>query len=153
MFRNHRIQRRWAATLLLLWLFGLASGVVNACLIDTADVTPRSIARQAAAAHHGNEAASAAESLVGHAAAAAHASAAADDSASYANCEDFCDKAEVSIAPLKSTLDDGQARALAPPATAALWPGAAYVPVRPQVLHRTPSAGPAIPIAFLRLAL
>ena len=82
----------------------------------------------------------------------------ADDSThianlSKANCQDFCDKATVSIPPLKSALDDVQSHAAIATAVASVLPMPAIAPVHSWVRRRDGVKSPPIPIAFLRLAL
>lgn len=115
MFR-HRIQlRRWAARVLLLWLFGVGTAVVNACvapkLVDpgglpsghatVAGVVPQHAKVTGVAPCHGSsehhQVADTADS---------------QNSPGRSICKDFCDKAAVSMPPLKFALDDVQGHAL-----------------------------------------
>jgi hypothetical protein len=74
-------------------------------------------------------------------------------SLSQANCQDFCDKAAVSIPPLKSALDDDQLHAVIAPTAMTVVPMPAFAPVQLRVPRRDGVLAPPIPIAFLRLAL
>ena len=156
MFRHRRQLRQWAARVLLLWLFGIAAGVANAC-ITTEQATP-----VAAAASHLAEAAEAHNDAVPHDHAQADRLALpshhADDSThianlSKANCQDFCDKATVSIPPVKSALDDGQSHAVIAMTAMTVVPMPAFAPVQLRVPRRDGVKAPPISIAFLRLAL
>ena len=142
--------------MLLLWLFGIAAGVANACV--TMDrVAPAAVATSGllavADAHHD---------------VAPHTHAGADDaglpsqdadapchlaSLSKANCQDFCDKAAVSIPPVKSALDDVQSHAVIAVTAMTVVPMPAFAPVQLRVPRRDGVLAPPIPIAFLRLAL
>lgn len=148
--RHRQPLRRWAAHVLFLWLFGVVAGVANACLIPALNAPAEHTAQvedQAPSPHHGDVINSSTTSLVGNQVPGG------DESSGTANCLDFCDKASISIPPLKSALDDGQAQALAPPALPTILPVPAFVPIRQQPLRRIDVAAPPIPIAFLRLAL
>lgn len=149
MFRYRHQLRRWAARVLLLWLFGVGAGIANAC-ITTGQVAPG-----AAVANH----------LV---AVVAHGHAQADGAGlpsqsedapthlgnlSKANCQDLCDKATVSIPPLKSALDDIQSHAVIAMTAVTVLPMPAFVPLQLQVPRRDGVLAPPILIAFLRLAL
>lgn len=88
MFSDRRRVRRWAAQVLLVWLFGLAMGVVNACSLGES-------------AHHRADA-NAATSLPEH----HH-----DDEpgeAAKVNCLEFCEQASIGALQLK-VVDDGLA--------------------------------------------
>lgn len=156
MFRHRQQLRQWAARVLLLWLFGIAAGVANAC-ITTEQATP-----VAAAASHLAAAAEAHNDAVPHDHAQADRLALpshhADDSThianlSKANCQDFCDKATVSIPPVKSALDDVQSHPVIAVAAMTVVPMPAFAPVQLRVPRRDGVQAPPIPIAFLRLAL
>jgi len=153
MFRHRQQLRRWAARVLLLWLFGIGAGVANACITT---------APAASAARHIVAVVDAHHDVVSHdhgqAASAGLPSQSADAPAhlgnlSKANCQDFCDKAAVSIPPLKSALDDGQLHAVIAPTAMTVVPMPAFAPVQLRVPRRDGVLAPPIPIAFLRLAL
>jgi hypothetical protein len=156
MFRHRQQLRRWAANVLLLWLFGLGAGFANACLTSdsTAAASPAfAQAVDAFAPHH--DAAAHEGSHQDHQAGSAH-HALPDHHGTIAktNCQDFCGKATVSIPPLKSALDDVQAHALiATVFTTTVLPVAAFAPVQLWVPRRDGVQALPIPIAFLRLAL
>lgn len=141
MFGHRRSRHRLAASLLLLWCFALAAGVVNACVLEPGlrDARAGALRVHGESAAHGHEA-----GALGH----AHGVPAADK----LPCAKFCDDASASVPPLKQP-DLLAALALAPPPRASL--AVAFVPVwaarqveRPCVQARVP-----IPIAFLRLTL
>lgn len=135
--------RRFAACVLLLWLFGLASGVVNACVVASGLRHAAHAAAMEAAqpqAAHGANAAAAQHDHDGH-----------DE---QPPCERLCDEP---AAPTQA--DKQQASPLS-----GFWLAAAPLPALPQwqavtkraPLPRTEPASRAaipIPIAYLRLAL
>jgi hypothetical protein len=150
MFRHRQLLRRWAARTLFLWLFGVAASVANACLIPAPNAAAGHAAQsedRATSPHHADLADTSPGSTSGLQVPVGNESPAA------ANCVDFCDKAGISIPPLKSTLDDGQVQASAPPALQSPLPVAAIMPSRRQPPRWIDVAAPPIPIAFLRLAL
>jgi hypothetical protein len=144
MFR-HRLQlRRWAARMLLLWLFGVGAAVANGCLAS-GPAGPADPAAEAAAHahhHHGAQPAHSADEALDH-----------HGGAAKTNCQDFCDKAHVSIPPLKSALDEVQVHALMLTTVAIVLPAPALAPVLAWVPRRDGVRLPPMPIAFGRLAL
>ena len=143
MFRHRQQLRRWAARVLLLWLFGVGASVAHACLTPSLLQFGQPSAAASALAHHQiSSPEQAHEGCHGH-----------EGPKLKSNCADFCDKASVSIPPLKSALDDVQGHALQFPAVALAHPAAAHVPVQLQVPRRDGAWAPPILIAFLRLAL
>jgi len=155
MFRYRQQLRRWATRVLLLWLFGVGAGVANACLVpsvvglsgpapgawDGIQVSHHVAGAAFKVPHHEPGSARNADSP-GH-----------QEPTSKLNCQDFCDKATVSMPKQKSALDDVHGHAL-PPRTVST---ALAVPALPRVQLRVPRRdgvwSPPIPIAFLRLAL
>ena len=131
---HHRSQlRRWAARVLLLWLFGVGTGVANACLGPSlADSGAHPTGHPSAAYEHPDR-----EGPFGK-----------------SNCQDFCEKSTVSIPPLKSALDNVQAHALLPGAIVVILPVPAFSPDELLLPLRDGGLAP-VPIrtAFLRLAL
>ena len=156
MFRYRQQLRRWAARVLLVWLFGVGAGFANACLVP-------SVAQPGGkpAAHTSDESApsrDAAASGLGHHKGSSDVHTGEDAQgqpghAAKSNCVDFCDKASVSIPPLKSSLDEVQGHAPPPRAIAAVLPVPVHLPVRPWVPRPEGVRAPPIRIAFLRLAL
>lgn len=150
MFRHRRQLRRWAAQVLLLWLFGIGSGFANACLAAGVAAADEAVATHA---HHMHAAPSQDDADHAMPATHHHGGTAHDAAPAKANCQDFCDKSAISIPPLKSALDHAQADALPPPAVAPLCsvklarPGQAWVP------RTDGAAAPPLTLAFLRLAL
>lgn len=136
--------------MLFVWLCGVAIGVAHACFApafaDIGDVRAEPVARGDAASQQ-----------VEHARASHHAGTDGvlpqHDSLGKPNCQEFCEKSAVSIAPLKTALDDLYGYALPPSASvnAVAFPVASpdhlFLPRR--------DGGLALPItiAFLRLAL
>ena len=144
MFNRRQPLRRCAALVLLLWLFGIGAGVAHACL------APNLVAP----GHEVDESATLAEVDGDHAACHGTGQAHAEKGVQVkTNCQDFCDKASVSIPPLKVALDDVLGAALLFPAVAGVKP----VPALASNLHAVPrrdgALAPPAPIAFLRLTL
>lgn len=155
MFRQRKQLRRWATRLLCVWLFGAAAGVANACLGPSLDELGalRSAVGIAVAGAHGKHAAQPGDTHHGtpqspHAGDLDH-----GGTLSKSNCQDFCDKSTVSIPPLKSALDDGGGKLLAPPAVSTAFPIPHPAPQHALLRHPDGALAPPIPIAFLRLAL
>ena len=107
MFRDRQQLRRWAARALFVWLFGFATGIVQACLAPNhmdldgrraAPVSAVKVVKHGQAApptsdlHHTTQQTQPGAS--GH-----------DDPLVESICQDFCEKAAVAIPPLKSALD------------------------------------------------
>jgi hypothetical protein len=140
MFRDRRRLRRWAAQVLLVWLFGIATGIVHACALRLAD-------------HH-HEAGSGAPA--DHQIVGSHDHGGSlDNEDEQANCLDFCEKSSVTAPTLKSKLDlgaDAQALAILPGPAAWGVDGSLRAPARPDgVIARR--GGPPLRIALQRLAL
>lgn len=152
MFRHRRQLDRWACRLLVLWLFGIAVGVANACVVADRAMT---------GAPQWSAATVAASVMSGVAAGTVHQGAHQPDAggpgdgshAGMANCQDHCVKSSVSIPPVKAAADAAGGQGLAPAAVVA----ASLVPDAPQVQRWAPGLesghAPPIAIAFLRLAL
>lgn len=157
MFRHRRQLRRWAALALLLWLFGVGTGIANACLTAGPAAAGDAFAGRfvpLAGSHH--EAASHDDARADGAVFASHGAEGQMHHRGPAtkNCQDFCDKAAVSIPPLKSSLDDIQFHAVIATGVATVLPVPAFAPARSWVLPRRDGVlAPPISIAFLRLAL
>jgi hypothetical protein len=145
-FGNRKQLRLWAARVLLVWLFGVATGVANACLVQVSSgLSPAAIEHAGKPEH--------AQHLDGaQASPNPHAQHDEEAGAGKANCQDFCEKAAVSASGLKSPFDSfdvGPAPVFASMA----------MPVPEPVLVLQPAArfdgrgAPPIRIAFLRLAL
>jgi hypothetical protein len=156
MFRHRQQLRRWAARVLLLWLFGVGAGIANAC-ITTGQAAP-----VAAAASHLVAAVETHYDAVTHDHAQADGSGlpshgsdlpAHQGSLSKVNCLDLCDKATVSIPPQKSALDEVQSHAVIAATALTVLPMPAFAPVQLWVPRRDGVQAPPIPIAFLRLTL
>jgi hypothetical protein len=126
--------RRWSARVLLLWLFGIGIGVVNACVLPMQGIgSPAGPVEVVCPDHDGD---------------------ASGPTGDKGNCRQFCDQERVSIRPLKTGLDDVATHALALPASVVAWRVAAV----PDVPRWTPGGregvlAPPVPIAFLRLTL
>lgn len=158
MFR-HRLQlRRWAARVLLLWLFGVGVGVANACAfaigfdrnehasgVVASHAGPSASAASGDAVHHGSHAETHDDGDLDH-----------QGAPGQSNCKEFCDKASVSIPPQQSVLDDAHGHAL-PALTAMVMVRPALSPSPVALLLPDRDGGAAAPlpieIVFLRLAL
>lgn len=156
MFRYRQQLRQWAARVLLLWLFGIAAGVANAC-ITTEQGTPiaAAVSHLAAVVDAHHDVLSHDHAGTGNASVPSQGTDAPSHlgNLSKANCQDFCDKATVSIPPLKSALDDVQSHAVIAMTAVTVLPMPAFAPVQLRVPRRDGVLAPSIPIAFLRLAL
>ena len=161
MFRHRQSLRRWAAQVLLLWLLGMGAAVATGCMASSRTDSAGHGAAQAhplAAPHHAPAAADRTHHHGWHEAQGMHAHLALDDgqdpgSAGKTNCQDFCDKASVSIPPLKSALDDVQVHALTQVASTVVMPLPAFLPVHAWVPRRDGARAPPLHVAGLRLAL
>ena len=144
MFRNRRQLRRWAARVLLVWLFGVVTGVANACWTESL-VQPSG---QAEAAQPECEFHAASH-------AAAQDGAAPDSHGRHAQavCQAYCDGFSVSMSPLKPLVDTTLAPAMLAPFYAVAVPVADVSPVHRLMQRRDGWRAPPITIAFLRLTL
>ena len=130
MFSHRRQLRRWAARLLLVWLFGVATGVANACAMGFSPGA-EAVAAAAPSHHHDGD----------------------EGDHGKGNCHDFCQKASVTVPSAQSASDKVTLAAL--PMFASIAPA----PVPPQMVAFWPDmlpdrqGAPPISILFLRLAL
>lgn len=134
---NRRASRTTTFLVLLVWLFALASGVANACLLE-------------ARGTHADDAQTAAASA-GHAGAVA--SHGDDANGARESCEKFC--SDGAQAPTTPALTVALPHTGLAPVVAVLWNPAAPLATAP---HRVvddppPAAGPPIRVRFSRLAL
>ena len=128
MFSQRKLMRRWVAQMLLMWLFALTTGIVNACVIE----------RELGLAHD--------MSAVEH----ERPSSLADNPL----CAKFCADESVSAPVLKQQSDPQTTIWLEPPPTVSMAVQAALEPVRAHDTQRAPEhLRVPIPIAFLRLTL
>jgi hypothetical protein len=154
MFRHRQQLRRWAARAVFVWLFGIATGVVQACLapspLDLGGQPPEPAA-SAQAGHgkavpgrgfHHESAPTQHEGPLGH-----------DDSLAKSNCQDFCEKSALAIPQLKTALDKVHDHALPIAAVSTVCPIPAAAPVPLSAAHCVGAQPPPIRIAFLRFAL
>jgi hypothetical protein len=152
MFSNRLQLRRWAARVLLVWLFGVVGGVANACWAEGIE--------HAGAAHSHVTAAATGDGAMDECAPHSEAQhdgkqAPSGDGEPHArsNCKTYCDALTISITPLKTALDNTPVHAIA---ASTLAPAAPLVSAAPTPLMRPGrGVGQDIPIlfAFLRLAL
>jgi hypothetical protein len=141
--QRHRL-RRLAAQLLLAWLFALAAGIVNACVLEPG------LREGGAAAGHDRHAAAATPRHDGHA--GDHGNRSHDSS--KAPCVKFCDEQAAGAQALKQPTDLFTATWLAPGPTNP--PSIGTTPRVPGGFahdHELWRSAIPIPIAFLRLAL
>jgi hypothetical protein len=138
MFSDRRRLRRWAAQVLLVWLFGLAMGVANACALGEQ-------------AHHRSEVVTMAapESPQKH----QHGSEQGD--LAKVNCLDFCEKSSIAIPQLKALGDGLSALGFALPVSRTLAVSSPAEPVVARLAVDSPKlpGGPPARTAFQRLAL
>ncbi len=156
MFRHRQQLRRWAAQVLLAWLFGVGIGVAHACLSSnlTQPSDPAAAhATDAGMPHHGATAAGVAHTLDSSQAQADAGTPGEPGSAARSTCVDYCDKVSIQVPLLKSALDDAQVYALPLTAVALVVPVPALESVQLWVPRRDGVWALPIPIAFLRLAL
>ena len=155
MFCYRRQLRRWAARVLLLWLFGIGAGFTNACVAANMAELSGQGSMHAFAAHATNEEAVAAPGDAHHASHGAqhHGGMGHDEAPGKTNCQDFCDKSTISIPPLKLALDHSDAGALPPPTVAIFCAVPVSELVQWWVPRRDGDLAPPITITFLRLAL
>jgi hypothetical protein len=138
MFSDRRRLRRWAAQVMLVWLFGLAMGVANACALGEQ-------------AHHRSDAATpvAADAVQKH----QH----GDEQGDLAkvNCLDFCEKSSLGALQLKVVGDGLAVLGLALPVSHALSVAGQPEPMVVRLMVDSPTlpGGPPPRIAFQRLAL
>lgn len=155
MFRYRNQLRRWAALVLALLLFGVGAGIAHACLVaSTAEPGTAESGHAVATYPSAHETAQAPADAHHASAAIVHQGTPGDDPApGKANCQDFCNKSTITIAPLKLALDHADAGALPPPAVTLSAAVAATQPLPCGVLRRDGGAALPITIAFVRLAL
>ncbi|MCW5663760.1 MAG: hypothetical protein KIT35_07990 [Piscinibacter sp.] len=138
MFSDRRRLRRWAAQVLLVWLFGLAMGVANACALGEpahhrSDVVTTPAADAVQQHQHGNE----------------------QGDLAKVNCLDFCEKSSVGVPQLKVAGDDLAALGFALPVLHTLSVSGQAEPAVSRLVVDSPHLpdGPPPRIAFQRLAL
>lgn len=136
MFRQRRHLRRWAAHVLLVWLFGLGMGVANACALGEAARHADgvdAIAKVALSHHQGD----------------------ANGDGGRSNCLDLCAKSSVGVPNLKVADDSpaaGGFAVLVPGQMGAIKP-AEFGTHRLVVDALPPRGSPPLRIAYQRLAL
>ena len=148
MFSDRRRLRQWAAQVLLVWLFGLAMGVVNACALG--ESAQHLHHHEAVAASMQKHRLDAGTVVLEH-----HHDDEQDDAAKV-NCQDFCEKSSIGAPPLKVVDDGFAAFGVALPASDKLTvPGWTESIAVHLVIDYSPHlpGGPPPRIAFQRLAL
>ena len=138
MLIHRQLLRRWAARVLLAWLFGVVAGVANACLLAQATVAVAAHAGPGAGAH----------AHAGHAAPQRG----GDSDDPQAACHAFCEQTGATVPTASSLMDKADAAAAVP---AVLMPQPAFERGLAVAMAARPlwPGPPTIPIAFLRLAL
>jgi len=138
MFSDRRRLRRWAAQVLLVWLFGLAMGVANACALGEP-------------AHHRSEVATAPASD----AVQKHEHGNEQGDLAKVNCLDFCEKSSIGSPTLKVVGDDLVPLGFALPVSHALSTASRFGHSVRQLVVDSPHlpGGPPPRIAFQRLAI
>ena len=145
-FSNTSTQRRTAFAVLLVWLFALASGVANACLLSVAET--HSVAMAVALP----KTAPAPVELAGHL--KAHAGHGDDSNSSKAPCLKVCDEGSQSLPKVQAAVD--QTDPGPAPLVAILWTASAPVVELPHRLlddRQISIAGPPLRVRYSRLAL
>ncbi len=147
-FSNTRTQRNTAFAVLLVWLFALASGVANACLLSVP--ATHSTATTAAWVNTANAAPAPAE-LAGHL--KAHAGHDDDSNIAKAPCLKVCDDGSQSLPKAHAAVD--QTDPGPAPLVAILWTASAPAVESPRRLDdlQIPTAGPPLRVRYSRLAL
>ena len=138
MFSDRRRLRRWAAQVLLVWLFGLAMGVANACALGEqahhrSDAATTAVLDLVQKHQHGNE----------------------QRDLAKVNCLDFCEKSSVGAPQLKVVGDGLAALGFALPVSHTLSVAGQADPTVGRLMVDSPTlpGGPPPRIAFQRLAL
>ncbi len=137
MFSDRRRLRRWAAQVLLVWLFGLAMGVANACALGEpvhhrSDAATTALGDAAQKHHHGDE----------------------QGDAAKVNCLDFCEKSSIGAPQVKAG-DGLAALGFALPVSGFLSLSGLAEPTVQRLVVDSPHlpGGPPPRIAFQRFAL
>jgi hypothetical protein len=140
--------------MLVIWLFGIAAGVANAC-IAAGPQAHASASVDASVPAQPGEAMSIAAS--GHhaapGAASGHGDASDDGAAVNANCQDFCDRSSISVPTVLKSPFDAACSPCAPPPRGDVLALMEWVPPVVSLAQPLRRAGPSITIAYLRLAL
>jgi hypothetical protein len=138
MFSDRRRLRRWAAQVLLAWLFGLAMGVANACALGEQ-------------AHHGSDATTMDSDDVVQ----THQHGGEQGDPSKVNCLDFCEKPSIATPQLKVVGDALAALGFALPVSCPLSVSGLAQSIVGRLAVESPHlpGGPPPRIAFQRLAL
>jgi hypothetical protein len=135
MFSDRPHLRRWAAHVLLVWVFGLAMGIANACALGGSTHHPDTLQTMANGVSQGH----------------AH----QDGEQSKASCLDFCEKSSIGAPQLKVVGDSDTALAQALPVSSLLWVIETPESAVGRLVVDSPHlpGGPPLRIAFQRLAL
>ena len=140
--------------MLVVWLFGIAAGVANACI--GADPQTRAAAWVDASlpAHAGDAIGAAAIGSHGPSNAASASGGVSHDGATVnANCQDFCGKTAISVPSASKSPFDAACALCAPPPRADSVAVMAWVQPVAWLAYPSRRAGPSITIAYLHLAL
>jgi hypothetical protein len=153
MFSHRRQLRQWAARVLLLWLFGVGSGIAHGCLAPavSAGLQPSQVA--VAVTDEESEATAEPECAL-HAGLKSDSAAAPDTAPPLpSHCQVFCDESGISIWSVKAAPDHSAIDLPLAPAFAAAAPVPGRSPVHQLMSRRDGGQAPPVSIAFLRLTL
>ena len=140
--------------MLVVWLFGLAAGVANACIGAGPLTRAAAWVDASMPAHAGVALAAIADGSHGPSnAAPANGGASHDGATVNANCQDFCGKTSTSIPTALKSPFDAACAPCAPPPRADVVAVMAWVQPVAWLADPSRRAGPSITIAYLRLAL
>lgn len=140
---QRRLRRRWAASMLLVWLFALASVVVNACVGTVAARPAQPLPTFVAVAAEATAGEVSLSGCMDH-----------ENGPAMSACLKFCDDESTGVAGVKTVASPQAAAALAAWPTLALALQAACDPLDlPRAEPAPPPATVSVPIAFLRLTL
>lgn len=144
-FANTRTRRNTAFAMLLVWVFALASGVANACFLETPESHSRATKGSAATTSHT------------HGEVVAHLGAPAgqhdDSNSTKESCLKACDDGTNAVPKAYSGLDHTDPGPA--PLVTTLWAGSAHVASAPRRLDALtiPIVGPPLRVRYSRLAL
>lgn len=147
-FSSNRTKRRTAFAVLLVWLFAVASGVANACLLEISEAPGFHAHSATSGSNHTDDLAAA--SVGRHSTGDRHDN---DSGASTPSCLKVCDDGSTALLKLQAGVDLSDPGI--PPLVAVVWNAAAPVVSGPcwQVDLQPPPAGPPFRDRYCRLAL
>lgn len=145
---NTRTRRKTAFVMLFVWLFALASGLANACLLEA-----RGAHDHGSPLAHPSTTGTALGSAGDHAAGLLHDDGDSDPASAKESCLKACDDGSQSLLKYASSVDLADPELA--PFVAAAWAADVHVAPAPGRAHdfRLPERGPPIRVLFSRLAL